>query len=125
MENLVIGPTDSTPKIFFDVENNILEISGYSYPEDTSAFYQPVFDWLEAYLAQLSSTEITVNLDIVYFNSGSSKVLLDFFDLLNEETTVKNVTVEVNWYYEEEDMLEFGEEFQEDFKTLTFQFVKR
>ncbi len=125
MENLIIEPTESTPKIFFDSTNHTLEISGYSYPENTSAFYQPVFTWLEQYLAQLDTPQVTVNVDIVYFNSGSSKVLLDFFDLLNEEITVKNVNVVVYWYYEEEDMLEFGEEFQEDFRTLTFNFVER
>ncbi len=90
------------------------------------SLYQPVFEWLEEYLAQLSEVSAkTVNLDIVYFNSDSSKMRLDFFGFLNEETIVKNVRVAVNWYYEEEDMLEFGEEFQEDFKTLTVQFVKR
>lgn len=125
MENLVIEPTESTPKILFDYGNSTLEISGYSYPENTSAFYQPVFTWLENYLAQLDTKEIAVNIDIVYFNSASSKVLLDFFDLLNEETTNKHVRVTVNWYYEEEDMLEFGEEFQEDFRALSFNFIER
>ncbi|GAK59363.1 hypothetical protein U27_06347 [Candidatus Vecturithrix granuli] len=128
MENLIIHATEYTPHIAFDVEKNILEIKGYSYPENAMAFYAPMFDWLHGYFSRLKSqADILLNIEIIYFNSSSSKVLLDLFDLLNEQTLNKGIQSTVNWIYEEEDedMLEFGQEFQEDFPSITFHFVKK
>ncbi len=128
MENLVVQATEYTPYIAFDAESNLLEIKGYSYPENAMAFYAPMFEWLHGYFLHLQSqADILLNIEIVYFNSSSSKVLLDLFDLLNEQTLDKGIQSTVNWIYEEEDedMLEFGQEFQEDFPSLIFHFVKK
>ncbi|MCP4347286.1 MAG: DUF1987 domain-containing protein [Desulfobacterales bacterium] len=126
MNNLKIEPTKYTPEIFFDCENNALKIKGKSYPEDTAVFYAPVFSWLQEYFDREETQNVTVNMELIYFNSSSSKILLDFFDILEAATSEgKNITV--NWYYEEddEDALEFGEEFQEDFESLTFNLVQK
>ncbi len=126
MEKLIIEATECTPTIFFDPTANVLDIQGISYPENTSAFYAPVFLWLEQYFVQLDDGDITVNIEIVYFNSGSSKILLDFFDQL-DDAAFRGIDVTVNWMYEEgdEDMLEYGEEFLEDFRRLDFHFIQK
>ena len=125
MNNLLIEATEYTPKIFFDCENNILEIKGTSYPENASAFYAPVFSWLEEYFSQLNNEDVTVNIEIVYFNSNSWKILAGFFELL-DKVALKGRDITVNWIYEEddEDMLEYGKEFQEDYSGLVFDFVQ-
>lgn len=128
MENFVIYATEYTPHITFNADKNILEIKGYSYPENAMSFYAPMFEWLDDYFSDLKSqTDILFNIEIVYFNSSSSKVLLDLFDLLNEQAIDRGIQSTVNWICEEEDddMLEFGQEFQEDFPSLTFHFVKK
>ena len=128
MENLVIQATEYTPYISLNAEKHVIEINGYSYPENAMAFYTPVFTWLHQYFSHLKSqTDILLNIEVVYFNSSSSKVLLDVFDLLNEQALEKGIQSTVNWIYEEddEDMLEFGQEFQEDFPSLTFHFAKK
>jgi len=126
MKNLIIDATDCTPSIYFDAQEHLLEIRGTSYPENTASFYAPVFSWLEEYFAMTEDREITVNIEIVYFNSGSSKALLEFFDLL-DDAAFQGMGVTVNWMYEQddEDMREYGEEFVEDFRRLTFHFVKK
>ena len=126
MENLYIEASDCTPTISFNCEQNVLNICGTSYPENTSSFYAPVFSWLKDYFAQLEEGELDVNIEIIYFNSGSSKILLDFFDLL-DGAAFRGIDVTVNWRYEEDDidMLEYGEEFFEDFRRLNFQFVQK
>ena len=124
MENLYIEATTSSPIVDFNSTTHTLEITGESYPENTAEFYDPVLSWLEEYLEEIDDGTVTVNLDIPYFNSSSSKVLMDFFDLLDEAADEeKHITV--NWMYDEEDdsTLEAGEEFQEDLETLTFNFV--
>lgn len=125
MENLFIAATECTPSIYFDAERHLLEIRGTSYPENTTAFYAPVFAWLEEYFAHVKEGGITVNIEIVYFNSGSSKALLDFFDVL-DDAAFRGAQISVNWIYKDgdQDMLEYGEEFLEDFRRVSFDFVK-
>jgi hypothetical protein len=111
MESYIIAEGLSTPKITLDKENNIYEITGNSLPEDVLGFYAPVFQWVENYLLQPNRrTEIKIKL--VYFNSSSSKAILDILTLL-EELVVKGLEVEVIWYYLDidEDMLSTGREF--------------
>ncbi|OQX27925.1 MAG: hypothetical protein BWK80_02745 [Desulfobacteraceae bacterium IS3] len=126
MENLKLEATKDTPEINFDAQQHLIEVRGKSYPENTAEFYSPIFVWMEKYLSQLKDEQVTVNIDIIYFNSSSSKVLLDFFETFeNAAGAGRNITV--NWFYEEgdEDSLEFGQEFQEDFEALNFNVVQK
>jgi len=126
MENLKIEETKATPCISFDKDKHILEIKGRSYPGSTKEFYAPVFSWLDNYLKQLTDEQVTVNLEIIYFNSTSSKVLMDLLSILdNEINNGKNISV--NWFYEEDndDMLEFGEELQEDLEVLKMNMIQK
>jgi len=126
MENLKIEATKRTPDILFDCENHILEIRGKSYPANIGDYYEPLFSWLEKYLEQLDDHQCTVNIELVYFNSSSSKILLDFFSIL-EEAVNKGKNICVNWISDEEDEdnMEYGEEFQEDMETLPFYLVQK
>ncbi|MBN1699999.1 MAG: DUF1987 domain-containing protein [Spirochaetales bacterium] len=121
MENLVIKATKCTPRIVFDSEHASLEISGVSYPENTSAFYTPVFEWLNTFMATPKIGKVNVRLEIEYFNSSSSKILLDFFDILDEAAGGgKKITV--YWVYDSRNQqaLQYGIEFKEDINHLDF-----
>jgi hypothetical protein len=63
-------------------------------------------------------------MEIIYFNSSSSKLFFDFFDLL-EEASGNGKEIEVNWLYdgENESAEEAGEDFKEDFESLNFNLV--
>jgi len=126
MDNLNIGPTKYTPEIIFDAETNLLEIKGETYPENTAEFYAPVFKWLGAYLGKLRDEAVTVNLEINYFNSSSSKVLMDMFDQFEAAATAGK-DIALNWIYnrENESAKEYGEEFQEDLEVLTLNLVEK
>ena len=126
MTNLHIPATKSSPDIHFDAETHILEIRGESYPENVAEFYAPVFHWLEEYLSALDQQEMTLNIEMRYFNSSSSKVLLDFFALCDEAAeSGKNISV--NWLYEKNNRSarEAGEEFQEDMEILHFNIIEK
>lgn len=126
MDTLKIDATTSTPEINFDPNTNILKFSGKSYPENVSEYYGPVFKWLEEYIKSLGDEEVSVNMELVYFNSSSSKVLMDFFDLL-EEACQNGKKITVNWIFDAENdsAQEFGEEFQEDVESLKFNLVQK
>lgn len=124
MEKLSLEETIKTPNIQFDPQKGILEIKGKSIPENSLEFYQPVFDWLDAYrTSPASETELHVRLD--YFNTSSSKCLLDIFRKLELVQTGGRSKVRVQWYYdaEDEDMLEAGDDYQA-LISLPFEMVK-
>lgn len=127
MDKLVIEATRSSPAIEFDAETGRLWIKGESYPENAAAFYAPVFAWLKEFLANLAAdAAMQVDLEILYLNSSSTKVLLNFLDLL-EQTAQHGVSVVVNWHYDpdNEAILECGQDLSEELQTLTFNLVEQ
>ncbi len=114
MERLDIKATNDTPRVLFDPDNNLFEISGRSLPEDVVTFYQPVLDWLDEYTqSPLKKTDFVFK--YIYFNTATSKLVQDILNKL-EPLKEKGVEVKIFWYYEQddEDMLDLGIEFQEN-----------
>ena len=118
---LFIAATPSSPEIDFRFEQHALSIKGESYPENAAAFYGPLIAAVRAYLEGCSDAAITVNVSLAYFNSSSTKMLFTFFDTLNQAAIDGN-QVRLNWYHDEDDdtILEFGQELQQDFTALDF-----
>lgn len=113
MENLTIEGTPKTPTIILNAEERELLIKGRSIPENSIEFYKPLVNALEQ-CAREESGGLTVNVILEYFNTSSSKCLLDIFKKLEKINSNKSGPVSINWYYEEddEDMLEAGEDYQ-------------
>ncbi|HOF20362.1 MAG TPA: DUF1987 domain-containing protein [Bacteroidales bacterium] len=112
MEPIKIEGTPKTPTVKFDKSEGVFEIKGRSIPENSVEFYKPLVDWLDNYKEDpLPKTEVNIRLE--YFNTSSSKCILDVFKKLEAIHKAKNEVV-VNWYYEEddEDMLEAGEDYE-------------
>jgi len=121
MENIKISATDRTPEIDFNFQENILRIKGESYPENVNEFYDEILGKLKSYLSELSDIKVEFNIEFIYFNSSTAKVLMELFDLM-EETAENGNNITVNWVYEEDDdhMEELGEEFGEDLEEANF-----
>ncbi len=124
MQRLQVIKTKSSPEIDFNPDTHILKIKGESYPENTTEFYIPILDWIVAYLEESYNRKIILILELIYFNSSSSKIFLDIFDLLDE---TENDKIIVNWIHDAEDeaMEEYGEEFQEDIKYIQFNIIAK
>ena len=112
MEKYSIEGTPKTPSIHFDLNGGILEVKGRSIPENSIEFYKPLVDALDKYAAS-AKPATTVNVQLEYFNTSSSKCILDVFKKLEAIHKAKHEVI-INWYYEEddEDMLEAGEDYQ-------------
>lgn len=112
MEIIVRDGTPKTPSVRLDGTTGIIEVKGRSIPENSVEFYKPLIDWLEKYGAAPCASTV-VNIQLEYFNTSSSKCILDIFKKL-ELINKKGNPVEINWYYEEddEDMFEAGEDYQ-------------
>jgi hypothetical protein len=112
MENLQLAASPKTPSVNFDSTSGTLELRGRSIPENSIEFYQPLNDWIDTY-ASSPCSKTTIEVKLEYFNTSSSKCLLDLFKKLEKLKSDAN-EVTVNWYYEldDEDMEEAGEDYQ-------------
>ena len=113
MEALIIESTNLTPEIKFDAAQGLFEMKGRSIPENSLEFYQPVYEWLDAYLENPNEkTVLKVQFD--YFNTSSSKCILDILKRIDKlEDMDKDILIK--WYYDEndEDMMEAGEDYSD------------
>lgn len=112
METIIIEGTPKTPSVNFDSASGILHLKGRSIPENSIEFYKPLVEWLDEYAAK-PQPKTAVNIQLEYFNTSSSKCLLDLFKKLEGMHKSGN-DITIKWYYEEddEDMLEAGEDYQ-------------
>jgi len=103
-----------TPSVTFDEETGRLAMEGECYPENAVEFFQPIFDALRHYIDEKKGP-LEVDMVLQYFNSSSSKCLLDLFEILDEHHAADG-KVAVNWRYQadDEDIRESGEDFAED-----------
>ncbi len=123
MEVINIKGTDDTPSVTMDKDNGVFLIQGRSLPEDVTLFYQPILDWIAEYGNQTNDhTDMTFKLE--YFNTASSKVLLDVL-LKFEEIKNNGSDVTIKWCYreDEEDIKEAGEEY-EDIVEVPFEYCE-
>ena len=113
METIKIQGTEDTPKVILDKDAEMMEISGRSLPEDVASFYDPILSWLDEY-AESPNAKTVFNFKLVYFNTASSKLLLDILMKL-EEIHEDGHDVLIKWHYPEddEDMEEAGEEYSD------------
>ena len=112
MSNLIINDSIKTPTVVFDI-TGILEIKGKSIPENSLEFYRPVFEWLDIY-SQSPAPKTELKISLEYFNTSSSKCLLDILRRLETINLSGKSAVKVLWFYDadDEDMMEAGEDYQ-------------
>ena len=120
MNNLNLEETQDTPKVTFNAGEGIFELSGRSLPEDSIEFFAPILNWIKEYAKSPNPTTVVVY-KLEYFNTASSKLILDMLQTLKTIPGIKIV-----WYYYEDDeeISDAGREFAEqidipfEFKTM-------
>lgn len=112
MERLYLPPTDKTPEVTFDPAAGSLHMAGSSIHENAERFFRPLIERVETYIMRPKAhTRVVISLD--YFNSSSSKYLLDLLKLLDEVHVAGRGAVELEWHYapDDLDMKEAGEDY--------------
>lgn len=112
MDNIKIEGSAKTPTLDFNASTGVFEISGRSIPENSVEFYKPVLEWLDEYTKQPQAKTVA-NIQLEYFNTSSSKCILDVLKKFEGIAKTGNDIV-VNWHYEsdDEDMQETGADYQ-------------
>jgi hypothetical protein len=120
MDDLKLEGSAKTPVVEF-TSNGELLLKGRSIPENSIEFYKPLIEWIDNY-GQQAKDKTVLSVQLEYFNTSSSKCILDVFKKLE---SLSGSEVSVKWYYEEddEDMLEAGEDY-EAIIDLTFEMIE-
>jgi hypothetical protein len=121
-QTFYVEATQSTPEVKLDKENSKLEFSGRSLPENAKEFYNPIMQWIESYTQEPNDkTKVVFNFE--YFNTASSKMILDVIEKL-KAISENGSELDVDWCYleEDDDMLEAGEDYS-DITEIPFNFI--
>lgn len=93
--------TRSVPDVNLIAGTGRIEIKGRSIQEHTTAFYQPILEWIDNYVKNPAEVT-TINFQLGYYNSATKKYLLEILErcrpLLNSDKKLL-----FNWYYNEDD----------------------
>lgn len=89
------------PEINFNGETGVCEISGESYMEEAYKFYLPMIEWVKEFVKS-ESKDLVVNFKLIYFNTSSSRLIVDFLETLRKIRD-DGKTVAVNWFYDPDD----------------------
>jgi hypothetical protein len=100
MARIEIEATGSTPEIILDTEAKTLQIKGICTPENPRLFFDPLFQAMDDF--QKNNEKILVEICLDYFNTGSSKCLLNLFYIISNNPALKTNS-EVNWVIEDSD----------------------
>jgi hypothetical protein len=129
MNNLILEPTQYTPRINFNIDTGKFEVSGISLPENVLDFYTPVVNWLDTFEKTISADPVDSSRKFVfifrlcYYNSGSVRFLISMLQIIKRLS--ERFIVKVEWYYERDDIHLFdnGKELEE-LTGLIFNFIE-
>lgn len=111
MEPLYIEREPNTLKVILDKEKKEFSFQGRSLPENTVKFFEPVIHWLMEYIKN-PIDDTVVNMNFVYFNTSSAKLLLEVLRQFDNLHKAGN-NVKIIWHYmvDDFDIKEAGEEY--------------
>jgi hypothetical protein len=122
MERYLVEASQKTPLVHMDSEKGMIELKGRSTPEDIDKVYLPIMGWIDGYLKEPKSKTV-INFHFEYFNSSTTKALMRLINKLVVIHKQGKTKLEINWLYFDEDMLEYGEDFEE-LTGIKFNFIE-
>ncbi len=123
MEAYLVHGTAKTPSILLDPKAGTLEMKGRCIPENTIEFFRNLLDAVEAF-GKTNPKKFEITLQLEYFNTSSSKCLLDLFK--NTEVLMNNgAQTHINWIYDQDDeeWLEVGKDY-ESMTEVPFKYIE-
>lgn len=102
--------TEYTPKIILDPELSFIRLSGNSRPISTTAYFEPIFEWIDNY-GKHGKSYLNIHFQFQHINTYTMRFLLRLIRILNHYTLDKK-KINIVWIYdaEDEDAKEFGEQ---------------
>lgn len=120
MEPLVMGGSETMPRINFNARTGTFQMGGVAIPEDVRDITGPVLKWMDEYnQSPKPATELIF--DFEYLNTAATKFVFLLCEKLNDLHGQNNCRVKLVWKYSRGDieMLELGEEVLDGFECIT------
>ena len=125
MDDLHIPGTRQSPAVDYWFSQHRFRMQGEAYPENASAFFEPLIGVAGAYAGRPSEEAVRVELRLRYLNSASTKLLFKWvgvWDRLAETGRPVRLTFETA--PDDEVLQEFGEDLKADFSWIDFEIVE-
>ncbi|OJJ17848.1 hypothetical protein BKI52_28735 [marine bacterium AO1-C] len=121
MKNFEIEESYYSPCVHFDIQRNEFSISGELLMEPVHEFYEPMIQWLDKYLL-INQISLHFQICLTYCNISPSASIFEILQLLQSTYTNKDLYI-LNWLAtpNDEDLMEQGALFKEDFQELPFE----
>lgn len=101
-----VNATEKTPSFEYIPRSGTFNVKGVSIPADPKEFYLPIIEWVDAFCNNNDiNAYIMINVDLRYFSPASLLQLIKIFRKLE-----KFPNACINWFYEDDDLQEAGEE---------------
>ncbi|HEY8937263.1 MAG TPA: DUF1987 domain-containing protein [Cyclobacteriaceae bacterium] len=119
MEDLILeGSRDIyfSPAVKLIKASGHCSISGESYLEEPYEFYKKIADWFTNYI-EAGGAAIQLDIKLNYFNTSSSRAILEMLRNLRNIQEKNGTSVVVNWHYpdpDDDEILMEGEDFKEE-----------
>ena len=121
MKDLIIEESRLRPKIYFSATKGLLNIEGRCLLEYAEEVFDVMNQWLEDYIKS-PAKQSTFNIALEYFNSSSAKALVRFLAISKKLETKSELSI--NFYYDDENILEYGKDFSE-IVDIRFNFIQK
>ncbi len=124
MDALIINRNDKDSlKVILDKDKDMFIFTGNSLPENATAFFTPIHEWLSEYKTKANAESI-VHIHLNYYNTTSSKHLLKIFFQF-KDILAKGNDVIVKWYgAESADYLDEAKIYQ-NLVNIPFEYIEK
>lgn len=102
MEAIILEKETYLPAVVLDAQNDHFEFTGKSIPENASEFFAPILAWIDAYVKS-PNEETNVKFRLEYFNTSTSKYLLEIMRRLEKLYQNSDKSVIISWFVEDGD----------------------
>lgn len=119
MEAIIVEATNYLPRIDFSPDGKLV-LEGRAIPEDAAKLFDPMIEFVKE--LDTKAVDFTINLE--YFNTASSKKLLELLKHLDANNRVEKV--QINWKFEEgdEDSVETAEIYEDLLMRSDFRYIE-
>ncbi|SFC70368.1 protein of unknown function [Flexibacter flexilis DSM 6793] len=102
MEAIILEKETYLPAVVLDAQNERFEFMGKSIPENASEFFAPILVWIDNYIV-IPNEETNVKFHLEYFNTSTSKYLLEIMRKLEKLYQNTDKAVMISWFVEDGD----------------------
>lgn len=97
LPTLYFPDTSHTPKVDFRYVDATNRLTGVCDPGNVAVFFQPLFQWLEAFAANKNAASLDLIIDLEFISTPSERYLRKLIDRLRESRDCLDKTIRVTW----------------------------